>query len=85
MFNRKNIIKNIKILFAAVALSAIGASVANVAPFDWMACNAETAKFCPAEKDDEKIYACLHAHDADLSPTCDKQNTAYEAKTGKPQ
>ena len=47
--------KNVKILFAAVVLSAIGASIANASPFDWTACNAETTKYCPAEKDDEKI------------------------------
>ncbi len=75
--------KNSKILVALFSLSI--ASIANAEPFDWTACKAETTKYCPAEKDDEKVYACLHDYDSDLSPACDKSQTAYEVKTGKPQ
>jgi len=77
--------KNTKILLTALSLAIIGSSTANAAPFDWRACNAETAKFCPTEKNDEKIWACLQAHDADLSVKCDTQHSVYEVKTGKTQ
>jgi hypothetical protein len=54
------------------------------AAFDWAPCKAEIEKYCPGEKDDEKIWACLQKHDIDLSEKCDNDaHSVYEKETGK--
>lgn len=62
------------IFFAAFAAHA----------FDWKVCEAEIAKFCPGETDNEKIWSCLQKNDIDLSETCDNEgHSKYEEESGK--
>jgi hypothetical protein len=75
--------KSFKILYSVLSLSTILSPIANAEQFDWSACKSEIAQFCPNEKDDEKIWACLQTYDIDLSSSCDKEHSVYEHKTGK--
>ncbi len=72
-----------KLLFIILISSA---SFAGAEPFDWNPCKEEISAWCPGEKDDEKIYSCLHSYDGQLSKSCDRQAlTPYEVKTNKTQ
>ena len=65
-------------------LAVVGAVSSPAYAFDWGACKAEIDKFCPGEKDDEKIWSCLQKHDIDLSKECDNNaHSKYEEATGK--
>ena len=71
----------IKSLFIILIFSA---SFVGAEPFDWSSCKEEISAWCPDEKDDEKIYSCLHSHDGELSNSCSKKaETPYEIKTNK--
>ena len=75
---RKSLLLSV-IMTASPMLAASSAKA-----FDWKACDAEIAKFCPGEKDDEKIWACLQKHDVDLSEKCDNEgHSKYEKESGK--
>lgn len=70
----------VSVVFAISTISAAQAA----GKFDWSVCSAEIQKYCPSEKDDEKIWACLQKHDIDLSEKCDNEgHSKYEAATGK--
>lgn len=70
-----------KLLFIIIISSA---SFVGAESFDWSPCKEEIAAWCPGEKDDEKIYSCLHSHDGELSNSCSKKaETPYEIKTNK--
>ncbi len=55
----------------------------NAADFNWQSCSPEIANFCKDEKNDEKIWACLQAHDEILTTECENTHAEYEKQTGK--
>ena len=76
--------KHSSLLAALFAASAVVTAASAAFAFDWKPCEAEITKYCPGEKDDEKIWACLQKHDVDLSEKCDNEgHSKYEAATGK--
>ena len=64
-----------KILLVAATLSLCSAAFAKV---DWKPCATETKKF-KCKGSDEAIWKCLEAHDADLSPECQKPHAEADA------
>jgi len=73
-----------KIIQIATIAASIVLAASNAHAFDWKVCEAEIAKFCPGEKDNEKIWACLQKHDIDLSEKCDNEgHSKYEKESGK--
>ncbi len=67
-----------------IAMFSFILAASSAQAFDWKVCEAEIAKYCAGEKDDEKIWACLQKHDIDLSEKCDNEgHSKYEATTGK--
>lgn len=76
-----NVTQNMVAATLAVAGLLVAAMPAQAA-MDWKACSKEIAQYCKDVKGDDKIYACLETHDADLSKDCQVPHGKYEADNG---